>query len=278
VNRDAAEYYAIDLGWPVFPLKPGTKVPACEHGHNDATTDRERVSRWWRTNPQCGIGVACTTIVVLDADVRDGKPGLASLAALEAEFGALPKTWIATTASGGRHDYFTAPLGRAIHRAIKVRPALDVLGVGGYVVAPPTTTSEGSYTWADPDAELAPMPEWIGSLAAARGESKPRPALSRPLPGRYGTDLQDRVRRALAYTDSIPGAIEKQGGHTQTYSVALALVRGFELPDAIALDVLRHYNARCKPPWQEHELNHKIASATRSPVSTGYLIDGRARS
>jgi hypothetical protein len=85
------------------------------------------------------------------------------------------------------------------------------------------------------------------------------------------------VTRALAYVDKIPGAISGAGGHDQTFAVARALVRGFELPSGVALEILRSYNARCEPPWGEHELTHKLASAERSRLQSGYLLNGRTR-
>jgi hypothetical protein len=41
------------------------------------------------------------------------------------------------------------------------------------------------------------------------------------------------------------------------------LVRGFALADDEALAVLRDWNARCEPPWSEHELLAKLQHARR---------------
>ncbi len=81
--------------------------------------------------------------------------------------------------------------------------------------------------------------------------------------------------RARAYVDSIPGAISGAGGHDQTFSVAMSLVHGFDLPEPEALALLQEYNQRCQPSWSEKELVHKIQSAMSTPCSKprGYLLE-----
>ncbi len=69
--------------------------------------------------------------------------------------------------------------------------------------------------------------------------------------------------RARLYLEKIPGAVSGQGGHPQAFAAACALVHGFALSEADALDLLRReYNPRCVPPWSERELSHKVQSAT----------------
>lgn len=271
---DLAMHYAIDLGWPVLPLASGTKEPATRHGHRDATTDREQIARWWSRGAY-GIGVACTRIVVVDIDVRDGRRGRESLAELEREYGAMPSTWIARTPSGGTHYYYAAPADRVVHRACRIREGLDVLGLGGYVVAPPTATGEGTYAWVDDAAGLAPCPEWIAYL---RPLDRPRVDVDAPpsaMP-RWSDDVADRARRAVAYVAAMPAAVSGEGGHDACWRVALALVRGFRLPVAVASIILDGYSRRCRPPWSERERAHKLACASRASAPDGYLLRGDA--
>jgi len=83
--------------------------------------------------------------------------------------------------------------------------------------------------------------------------------------------ILDRARRYLA---TCPPAISGAGGHSQTYTVAVALCHGFSLPREQALALLREYNAGCRPPWSERELAHKIDEAIRKPHDkpAGFLI------
>jgi RecA-family ATPase len=83
--------------------------------------------------------------------------------------------------------------------------------------------------------------------------------------------LTDRARR---YLSTCPPAISGAGGHSQTYSVAVALTHGFQLQRDAALSLLREYNAGCQPPWSERELAHKIDESIRKPHDkpAGFLL------
>lgn len=154
----ALEY--VSWGWPVFPLRPfGTKCggepkcaklcecpkePATKHGFKDATIDPERINRWWTRHPNDNIGLATGhEFDVLDIDPRSGGvPSFMEL--LEAK--RIPDTHgIVVSASGGMHFYLKAT-GKG-NRA-KFMPGLDYRGIGGYVVAPPSTLGKpNSWTW-----------------------------------------------------------------------------------------------------------------------------------
>lgn len=82
-----------------------------------------------------------------------------------------------------------------------------------------------------------------------------------------------RAARAAKYVSKIPPAISGQGGHSQTWAVAIVLVRGFALPLALAWEIFVAYNDRCSPPWSSHELQHKLESAaTSADVPVGYIL------
>ncbi len=71
--KTALRYAAI--GWPVLPLVPNRKVPATAHGVHDATTDAERIRKWWTDNPAYNLGIAAgkeSGLVVFDVDPRNG--------------------------------------------------------------------------------------------------------------------------------------------------------------------------------------------------------------
>ena len=76
---------AAGRGWHVFPLRPGTKVPAVRHWEHEATTDTEQIKElwsaelrrrdgWYVPEPR-NVGIACgpSGLVVLDLDLA--KPG-----------------------------------------------------------------------------------------------------------------------------------------------------------------------------------------------------------
>jgi hypothetical protein len=140
----AALAYA-QIGWPVFPCRPGEKIPATRHGHLDATTDPERIAAWWWRAP--GRNVAIATGLpgpdVLDVDVRQSGSGFAAFDRLRREGGlaGAPGT-IVRTPSGGLHAYFAGTRQRSGHLAAQ---HIDFRGQGGYVLAPPSVVDGRPY-------------------------------------------------------------------------------------------------------------------------------------
>ncbi len=182
----AALQYA-SMGWAVFPVyeitssgdctcgkecgSPG-KHPRVSHGLRDATTDPERIRKWWHRWPSANVAIRTgkiSALVVFDVDPRHG--GDKSLDELEEQYGALPKKLIALTGGGGRHLFFSHPGNREVKNAASLSgySGLDIRGDGGYVVAAPSNhVSGGQYRWGDgsePDrAQITPLPSWVLEL------------------------------------------------------------------------------------------------------------------
>lgn len=149
----AAVAYA-ELGWPVFPLMPGDKVPyPRSSGFKDATTDPAVVQRWWAKVPDCNIGIATGHVFdALDIDFvsKTGKAtGAAEHWPVLRDSGSLPDIHgITVTPRGGMHVLFPPTGGGNL---AGFRPGLDYRGVGGYIVAPPSRRADGArYTWHSP--------------------------------------------------------------------------------------------------------------------------------
>lgn len=73
--------------------------------------------------------------------------------------------------------------------------------------------------------------------------------------------IEERARRFVA---KMPAAVSGQNGHGATFHVACVLVQGFAMTPEQALPLLSEYNARCVPPWNEHELLHKLDGAEKA--------------
>lgn len=163
-----------EAGWPVFPLQPLSKVPAIPKskggkGCKDATADVDRIRRYWNRHPHCNIGLATGHLFdVIDIDTKDsdGNPtsvGVMSLSKMLQEnctgcttprerrahadafhFGDIHG--VSVTASGGMH-LFIKP--RKAKNGAGIRPGVDYRGLGGYVVAPPSTLGVRgrAYSW-----------------------------------------------------------------------------------------------------------------------------------
>jgi hypothetical protein len=168
---DAGEAYA-RLGWRVFKIPPGQKIPRDRWGHGPpaerATRDLESVRFRATLFPTYNIGIATGEgLAVIDIDPQHGgqTPHWA------------PNTRAARTPHGGYHLYYnvTAPVKTSTGL---LAPGVDVRGDGGMVVAPPSLTAAGCYTWANerPLATLEPALLAVAGIATGRGfavERKP---------------------------------------------------------------------------------------------------------
>jgi putative DNA primase/helicase len=104
-----------------------------------------------------------------------------------------------------------------------------------------------------------------------------RPARQRSINGStHHSGRQSIKDRARKYVAKIPPAISGSGGHDQTYTVACALVLGFDLSTSDAMECMREYNQRCEPEWSERELLHKVEDADKEAGERGYLLNGQA--
>jgi hypothetical protein len=145
------------------------KHPLVRHGVKEATTNPDRIGRWWRRWPAANLGLA--TGVVLDTLDVDGPAGLAALRQLaEAVDLRLPGPLVAT--GGGGWHYWFRPTGLG-NRPPRGLDHVDWRGRGGAVLAPPSRhISGGTYRWLVPLYQ-APLPE---VPAALRGLLDPDPS------------------------------------------------------------------------------------------------------
>ena len=124
-------------GWHVFPCS-ADKKPLTKNGFNDATTDSDKVRCFWQRKPGAAIGVAtgASGLVVIDADCKNGAPGLDEWHDLVKQHGSqLEDTVLVETPSGGMHVYDQANGHKVGSTASKLAPGIDVRAEGGYVIA-----------------------------------------------------------------------------------------------------------------------------------------------
>ncbi|MER5481885.1 bifunctional DNA primase/polymerase [Streptomyces sp. NPDC002812] len=193
---------AAERGWPVFPLRPGSKVPAlhgetkcprtgaCTERHSKpeqrATTDPDRIRTAWATAPyNVGLATGPAGLVVIDLDPPkpSDPPGTHSGAQIldalcRATGEQVPATYTVATPSGGTHLYFTAPAGATMRSTQDfLGRHIDTRAWGGYVVAPGSTTPAGTYTVTD-GRPLVPLPAWLQVKLAEPPRIIARPAVT----------------------------------------------------------------------------------------------------
>lgn len=170
---DAAIRYA-SWGWPVFPLRGVStrcdgdekcrrlgicqcpKKPATRHGLNDATTDPDRIRAWWISHPDSNVGLSTGhAFDVIDIDVPDGATSYTHMI----DSNLLPDVHgQVATSRGGLHLY-TPPTGDG-NRA-SIYPGIDYRGIGGYIVAPPSTLGVRGRAWS---WTVPPSPTLTGAV------------------------------------------------------------------------------------------------------------------
>jgi Bifunctional DNA primase/polymerase, N-terminal len=127
-----------ERGWPVFPCRPGQKIPATRHGYLDATTDPGQIGRWFGRHLEWNLAVATGAPGpdVLDVD-QHGPAGHGFAAFNQLRRAGLLDVASAyvRTPSGGLHAYFTGTSQRNGHL-----PAhhIDFRATGGYILTPPS--------------------------------------------------------------------------------------------------------------------------------------------
>jgi len=300
-----------EAGWPIFPLRPGTKLPAfpnhtaatCDHsdrrctdGHTGweprATLDPTRIEPAWRHRPY-GIAIACgpagLLVVDLDPSKNNQPSGEQTLTALKLEHGqTLSATWTVGTPSGGRHLYYRQPVGPKPlgNTAGRLGPGIDTRGAGGYVVAPPTITrgESGGRYWLVDDHEPVDLPVWFAELLA----TPPRPQRATPIRRGDPEQLQriagtDRARRYVTRAitgelDRISSALEGQRNHS-LFCASIALgqlaATGLLFPDEaeeLLVDAAAGHVAA--GAYSNHQARQTITSGLRRGLNEPRQLPG----
>ena len=230
----------------------------------------DNLRSWFGNGRRRNIGIptgALSGIIAIDCD---------SPAAITWADDHLPPTEMRTRTARGEHRiYRRDPNGADVRNTVHLRTddpdvTIDVRGDGGYIVAPGSEHASGTRyerlgTWPPVDQLPTFDPAWV----ATEGHQGPTSGNPDRVPGKDRTssdipqDLETRLRGARAYLRATPPAIQGQGGDTHTYQVVCRIVRGFDLSEADARDVLAEWNRTCVPPWSERELDEKIAGALK---------------
>jgi Bifunctional DNA primase/polymerase, N-terminal/AAA domain len=177
-NLQAALSYA-ERGWLVFPVHPADKTPVTDNGLHDATQDEETIRQWWarwpgamvavQTGPASGIWA-----LDLDIDAEEKIDGVTAFAALAKSKEPIPETFRTRTPRGGSHLFFAWHDG-VRNSASQIAPGVDVRGLGGYCVLPPSTMADGKryQCLGDVCPDLPAAPQWLIDLLTANNNAAP---------------------------------------------------------------------------------------------------------
>lgn len=241
-------------GLKVIPLRPRDKAPILSDWPAKATTDAATIAGWWHQHPDANVGLVCGDLLVLDVD---GAPGSDSLTGIGLDPQQLPATWVAETGrAGGQHFYFKNSLDEFHRNRIGVLDGVDIKGVGGYVVAPPSVHPNGNpYKWqagrAPWEVELAEPPKDFLQLLEGRDQR------SEDGDGHQAHDHETRKRfdtaRALA---GVP-----EGQRDETIFKLASRLRNADVPREMAEALVLKAARNCQPPFPENTALEKVARA-----------------
>jgi len=177
----ALAYRARD--WAPIPLRGKVAaVPWRQFQHSPPSISQVRA--WWTEQSIYDIGLvmgaASGNLVAVDIDPRHG--GKKSIRGLP-----LPPTFVTHTGGNGWHCIYKTPM--ALPKRTGALPGVDLIGQGGYVVAPPSLHPSGKLYKIVLDEEVAPAPGWVVE-AMRLGEV---PAKAVMIPGTPHS-LEDGVR------------------------------------------------------------------------------------
>lgn len=171
----------IALGYPVLPLRPGSKLPLPANGLKGATLEAERLARWLRAYPSANLGILpLASVLVLDFD----DPG--AFFALEKAHPEFAKAPLAATGGGGFHLWLNVPENLPLAARVQVLPGVDLRGLGrAYLVAPPSTHPKTgkSYVWERPlvpPSALPACPKNLLGRLLPQAPSRPTPVPAGP--------------------------------------------------------------------------------------------------
>jgi Bifunctional DNA primase/polymerase, N-terminal len=233
----------------LFPIKRNVKAPPLiANNLNRASQHDKQWQRWHDAHPGCNWGVSCpkSRLIVLDVDVRDGKPGANTLFDLEMRHGQLPTTLRVRTPSGGEHIYFAEANGVVHRHGQGVHGFGEGVDSTGYVLIPGSSVDGKSYTVIN-DAPIADAPEWFAEYlkekeaAADADTDTPQVELDKP----------ENIERAIHYlTNDAPSCVQGQNGE-HTLLLVAGKLKDFGISEHMTVGLLaEHYNEqKCDPPW-----------------------------
>lgn len=169
------------------------KHPRTMNGVKDASTDAEVVAGWWEIWPEANIGIATgyPFAFVVDEDVpgalADRWPDEVSTLTYAADMGGIVPAVQQTPR--GRHYLFSTgwpadelpELGNSAGgRGRSLGQGIDTRGRGGYIVAAPSVTPDGTYRWRS--SPIGPCPVLPDAMDAAL---RPEPLRATVAPANY---------------------------------------------------------------------------------------------
>lgn len=241
------------------------KAPKNHNGLHGATNDPGIIEAWWDKWPNANIGIATgsSKLCVVDMD------GALSWQQVEGSGLELPETLAVTTGRPqSKHLYYSDPKGVSYNQQhIFDREApggVDIRGVGGYVVAPPSRHESGVYyEFDDPDFPIAPMPDWLVKYFTDKKNSTVPQAEARKID-------PARMEEGSGRNSYLSGKVFKwrNMGHDETQMLALARAENVKfkepLGDAEVSGIVERKKKAVKAAKEEEDYSGSAVASSRA--------------
>ncbi|MFJ3310145.1 bifunctional DNA primase/polymerase [Streptomyces sp. NPDC086549] len=287
------------------------------HGFHAATTSLDHIDAWWSAQPRFGVGVSCgpADLVVIDVDAHQAQvpdrsrllPGIAigpqvTLTGLATGFDTLAllaalrrqpspaedeQTLRVRTPSGGLHIWYRNPDPGTRYRSstgssprVALAWQVDVRSDGGYIVAPATRTTAGTYTPLGQARHPAPLPTWLAAELARTGHTPaagtPDPASVVPgprRPRRRAPKAAARILEPLLDQVTACEAVPEGAGFTEKLNRAAftagGLIQGGHLAETEARMLLLEAAGRARPHQERRNttiIDSALSAGARRPL------------
>ncbi|MBU0991824.1 MAG: bifunctional DNA primase/polymerase [Proteobacteria bacterium] len=236
----ALEYLEMDFS--VIPINPATKKPLVKWGKFKKRQPAiEEIERWFTRWPKANIAIitgSISGIYVFDADGPEGIRWVNEN---------LPMTTVYSRTSKGLHVIYKVPEGLTIKSKVRIYPEIDIRGEAAYFIAPPSIHKSGhQYHW------QFLLNGWDDLEAFDPYSIIPKNK------GNLNLDLSELSERLNV--EKIIEGIPEGERDTLLYKEACRL-RGKNLTQDEAWNLLKTYATRCRPPFPENEALVKLLQA-----------------
>ena len=251
-----------DMGFSVIPLCPPNhhgvpenhmarcqspgKAPLISKWERYSSTapSREEVQQWWASWPTANVGGPTGPLWGLALDIDPRHDGDLQVGGLERP---IPDTVTNLTGGGGTHYLFRWPEDLEIGNRVGLFQGVDVRGIGGQIVLPPSVHLSGRhYEWEggfEPwEYSFAAPPAWLLETLQPAANGKGKTSRARP-------------------TELLSGVPEGQRNDSAAILAGRYLQKGLSREEV--LDLLRSWNSRNRPPMGDSELIEVVNSIAR---------------
>ena len=261
-------------GWDVLPVhgvRPTPSGDRCTCGAWDCTNPGKHpaTSGWnttptsalelelrYRDEPSTNIGIHCDRMLVVDLDGVEGIRNFRNLRIREGT--PSPVTPTVKTGGGGYHLYFQPVEGAK--NSVALLPKVDIRARGGYVIAPPSRTAKGGYSWVEGrepwSIPLAKPPNWLVERV------KPRPLPKACTTPRDPWEVSETDVEHI-HEGSRHGRMASLCGRVMTARTGAGRVSVDAAMDTVVEDLLRLNSLRFHPPLPAKEVRRIARNIAR---------------